>query len=83
LVTVDPPSGDNVTFVYDADGTRVRRGKGNYSAVYIAGLMEIDFDDTTVTETRTFYAFGGKPVAVRTHEDPATVFVFDNHGRPR
>ena len=80
LASVDLPSDpDDVEFVYDADGARVSRSHGDYSTIYVAGLMEIDLDTTTVTETRTFYAFAGTPVAVRTHEDPATTLVVDNH----
>jgi len=41
--------------------------------------MEIDLDDTTVTEIRTSYSFAGTAVAVRTHETAATTFVFDKH----
>lgn len=80
LVTVDLPSDPNdVVYVYDADGARVRRAKGNYSTTYIAGLMEIDRNGTTVTQTRTSYMFAGTQVATRTHVNPQTILVFDDH----
>jgi RHS repeat-associated protein len=80
LAAVDLPSDSNdVTFVYDADGNRVKRTHGTYSTTYVAGLMEIDRTGSTVTQTRTFYGLAGLPVAVRTHVNPATTFVFQNH----
>jgi len=80
LTAVNPPSDpDDITFLYDADGNRVKRTHGTYSTTYIAGLMEIDKTGTTVTQRRTLYSFAGTPVAVRTHTNPETTFVFDNH----
>jgi RHS repeat-associated protein len=80
MTSIDlPNTTDDLVFVYDTDGQRVRRSAGTDRTVYVGGLMEVDLDDTMVTETRTHYSFGGLPVAVRTHEADETTFLFTDH----
>jgi len=79
-VSIDLPSTtDDLAFVYDADGQRVRRSHGTDHTVYVGGVMEVDLSGSTVTESRTLYSFGGLPVAVRTHVAGETTFVFTDH----
>jgi RHS repeat-associated protein len=82
LEDITLPGGDILEYWYDADGQRVRRrhkGTPNYNTYYVGGLVEVDTEGSTVTETRTHYSFGGLPVAVRTHEADGTTFVFTDH----
>jgi YD repeat-containing protein len=82
LEDITLPAGDILEYWYDADGQRVRRrhkGSPNYNTHYIGGLVEVDTEGSTPTETRTHYSFGGLPVAVRTHEADETTFLFTDH----
>jgi len=82
LEDITLPGGDRLEYWYDADGQRVRRrhkGSPNYNTYYVGGLVEVDTEGSTPTETRTHYSFGGLPVAVRTHEADEVIFVFTDH----
>jgi len=82
LEDITVPGGDILEYWYDADGQRVRRrhkGTPNYNTYYAGGLVEVDTEGSTLTETRTMYSFGGLPVAVRTHVADETTFVFTDH----
>ena len=76
-----PNTTDDLGFTYDADGQRVQRSAGSDHTMYVGGLMEVDLDGTTVTETRKLYGFGGVPVAVRTFTTTAeeTTYLFTDH----
>jgi len=76
-----PNTADDLGFTYDADGQRVQRSAGSDSTNYVGGLMEVDLDGATVTETRKLYGFGGVPVAVRTFTTTAqeTTYLFTDH----
>ena len=49
------------TYVYDAEGERVKRTRGNTTTVYLGGLVEEDVGGAT----RTHYVFHGQVIAQR------------------
>jgi RHS repeat-associated protein len=80
LTSIDlPNTTDDLAFIYDADGQRVRRSAGSDHTVYVGGVMEVDLSGSTVTETRKLYGFGGLPVAVRERVADEISFLFTDH----
>lgn len=55
------------------------RTNGDDTTVYVGGLLEMDSDSSGVTDSRTFYAFAGVPVGMRSFESAASVFIAQDH----
>jgi RHS repeat-associated protein len=73
---------DDTSFVYGADGVRVKRAQGDEATYYI-GPIEIETDDGDVTETHSIYGLGGGVNAVRVvasaGDDGEVTFAFGDH----
>jgi len=73
---------DDTSFVYDADGVRVKRVHGD-DATYYIGPIEIETDQGDVTETHSIYSLGGGVSAVRVvasaGDDGEVTFTFGDH----
>ncbi|NNF56467.1 MAG: RHS repeat-associated core domain-containing protein, partial [Acidimicrobiales bacterium] len=67
LESVTDTSG-TTSFLYDADGNRVKRTTGSESTVYVGGVYEYTTAGATTTET-SYYTFAGRTVAVRNGSD--------------
>jgi YD repeat-containing protein len=62
LHSYDADTGNDTSFVYDADGNRVLRIHGGTTTTTIGDLFESDG-----TTTRTYYTFGSLTVGYREH----------------
>jgi RHS repeat-associated protein len=73
---------DDTTFVYSADGARIKRAHGDEATYYI-GPIEIETNQGDVTETHTIYSLGGGVNAVRVVASPGddgeVTFTFGDH----
>jgi len=82
LVEVSKPLADDTTFVYDADGARIKRAQGD-TATYFIGSVEIETDEGDVVETHSIYSVGGGVTAVRIVTSPGddgeVTFTFGDH----
>ena len=67
LKSVADTSG-TTSFLYDADGNRVKRTTGSESTVYVGGVYEYATAGANTTET-SYYTLGGRTVAVRHDSD--------------
>jgi hypothetical protein len=66
---VNKPIGADTTFVYSADGARIKRAHGG-AATYYIGPIEIETNQGDVTETHTIYDLGGGVNVVRVVTSP-------------
>jgi len=73
---------DDTSFVYDADGARIKRAHGD-DATYYIGPIEVETDQGDVTETHSIYSLGGGVTAVRVvasaGDDGEVTFTFGDH----
>jgi RHS repeat-associated protein len=73
---------DDTSFVYDADGVRVKRVHGDEATCYV-GAIEIETDGGDVAETHSIYSLGGGVNAVRVVTSPGddgeVTFTFGDH----
>jgi len=75
---------DDTSFVYDADGVRVKRTQGDTTTYYIGPIeIETETDSGDVVETHSIYSLGGAVTAVRTVTtaggDGEVTFTFGDH----
>ncbi len=79
---MNKPIGADTTFVYDADGARIKRAHGD-TATYYIGAIEIETDSGDVVETHSIYDLGGGVTAVRVvasaGDDGEVTFTFGDH----
>jgi RHS repeat-associated protein len=79
---VNKPIGADTTFVYSADGARIKRAHGG-AATYYIGPIEIETNQGDVTETHTIYDLGGGVNVVRVVTSPGDdgeiTFTFGDH----
>ncbi|CNE39549.1 Cell wall-associated polypeptide CWBP200 [Mycobacterium tuberculosis] len=74
-------NGNDVTFVYDADGNRLIRKDATGTTLYMPGGTELRAltGASTATGTR-YYSFAGQAVAMRTSDGTLTYLTVDHQG---
>jgi RHS repeat-associated protein len=79
---VNKPIGADTTFVYSADGARIKRAHGG-AATYYIGPIEIETSQGDVVQTHSIYSLGGGVTAVRVVTSPGddgeVTFTFGDH----
>ncbi|WP_329197543.1 RHS repeat-associated core domain-containing protein [Streptomyces sp. NBC_01435] len=80
LTRTTEANGDETSYVYGADGSRVLRRDAKATTVYLPGMELRLAKGATAAEATRYYSYAGQTIAVRQNDNKLTFLSADHHG---